>query len=121
MAHCRTLDDATWLELTARTLAQQPALDNARIIATRAADHPRSPTAQAIVTRLLGTPTSRYQALAVEQKAAQMLEDSHSHPGPAREALREALINAGRVEAAFIDDTDTPDNAEAADGDQDAP
>ncbi|WP_141726132.1 hypothetical protein [Actinacidiphila rubida] len=111
-ARCRFMDDQTWLELTAMTAAQQPNLVYRRAIAQRAAEHPQSAAAQAVVTGLLTVSSEpHWEDLEVVRYARQILDAARSGPGPGWTPLQRALIDAGHVEAAFSDsqqEGDTP-------------
>ncbi|NUU24702.1 MAG: hypothetical protein HOV68_24850, partial [Streptomycetaceae bacterium] len=95
------IDDATWLELTARTTAAQPAVETGlgRHVAERAARHPDSPHTATILAALLNAPRDTYRWDGIEHVA----QEAHSRmpAGPGRDALTTALVNAGAVEAAF--------------------
>ncbi|WP_436763129.1 hypothetical protein [Streptosporangium sp. V21-05] len=99
-ADAHTIDEHRWLDLTARTIQQQPALDNAPNIAARAAATPSSPEALSIVTAILGVSADAFTTLEVRRHALKLLRTSTSD-SLKHDLLRTALINAGEVEAAF--------------------
>ncbi|MCQ6556998.1 hypothetical protein NPS70_27995 [Streptomyces sp. C10-9-1] len=102
-AFTKTLDEDTWLELTARTVAQQPDLNNSDHVTKRAARTPGSAHAQVIAARALDTaPGDGYRRAEIIHHAADVF--AHAASGtPQHEDLRIALINAGAIEAAYDD------------------
>ncbi|MFI1765326.1 hypothetical protein ACH41H_25150 [Streptomyces sp. NPDC020800] len=102
-AYAEALDDQRWLELTARTVEQQPVLESAYRVAERAAGHPSSPQAVRIAAAILEAPADRFHQLEIRRYAAQVFAESVETDAPERERLRIALINAGAIEDAFGD------------------
>ncbi|MFG2698841.1 hypothetical protein [Kitasatospora sp. NPDC048407] len=94
------IDDPTWLRLTARTVERHGDLECTTSIARRAAQHPTSPAALQVMARILAAadPSS---AETIRPEAVTLFNASRDTTYPERELLREALINAGQVEAAF--------------------
>lgn len=99
------LPDEVWLPLARASAEHTPAQDGADRVAERAATHPASADAVALAAHLLTRPAPaawydvevRRHARALLQAAAAL--PGHEHPD-AVEELRQALINAGEVDAA---------------------
>ncbi|MGW1290196.1 hypothetical protein ACWD4N_42990, partial [Streptomyces sp. NPDC002586] len=100
----RAVDDAVWLPLTLASAEHTPALTDAATVAERAAGHSDSRDALLLTARLVACPTQVWAQEAVLRHARTLLQaaaarPSHEHPH-AVEELRQALINAGEVDAA---------------------
>ncbi|MFK0047796.1 hypothetical protein ACIQU4_27670 [Streptomyces sp. NPDC090741] len=102
-AYAECLDETRWLELTARTVEQQPVLEAAYRVAERAAGHPSSPQAMSIAAAMLEAPADRYHRLEIQRYAARVFAEAGEMEAPERERLRIALINSGAIEDAFGD------------------
>ncbi|MET9221722.1 hypothetical protein ABZX65_23545 [Streptomyces sp. NPDC003300] len=101
-AFADALDEDTWLELTAATLAQQPSLHDTDRIAARAARTPRSPTAQLIAAAALDHgPVDGYRRTRTVHYAAALYSQAPDNNNPERDALRVALINAAAIDDAY--------------------
>lgn len=100
-AYATALDDAVWLDLMARTTEQTVILDAAHAIARRAAEHPGVPQAYRIAAALLQTPLDIYRTGEVQGAAYSLFTNSKPDTSTERAKLRLALINCGKVEAAF--------------------
>lgn len=101
-AFASILDQDTWLELTAATIAQQPDLQDADHVAERAAGTPDSPAAQLIAaTALDHGPADGYRRTETIRHAAALYAHTTVKDIPEHEALRLALINAGAIEDAY--------------------
>ncbi|MFF2618572.1 hypothetical protein [Kitasatospora sp. NPDC058046] len=106
-AFTEAMDDTVWLELTAATVDRTALVSGADAVARRAARHPQSHTARAIVTRLLplcddaatnDLPPYRRKAIAA---AGITLWNACDPEGAGRAELGEALIqHVGFLEAA---------------------
>ncbi|MET9378877.1 hypothetical protein ABZX98_32885 [Streptomyces sp. NPDC002992] len=102
-AFAETFDEDTWLELTARTVAQQPDLDDSDRVVKRAARTPDSAYAQVIAAAALGTaPVDGHWRGEIIRYAGDLFAGA-SEGGSEYEVLRVALINAGAIEAAYRD------------------
>ncbi|PVC80802.1 hypothetical protein DBP12_36940 [Streptomyces sp. CS014] len=100
-AFTKTLDEDTWLELTARTVAQQPDLDNSDQVTKRAGRTPGSVHAQVIAAAALDTaPADGYRRAEIIRYAGDVFAQGSSGT-PQYENLRIALINAGAIEEAY--------------------
>ncbi|QXQ94862.1 hypothetical protein [Streptomyces sp. WY228] len=100
-AFAETFDEDTWLELTARTVAQQPDLDDSDRMVKRAARTPGSAYAQVIAAAALDTaPAGGYRRGEIIRYAGNLFAAA-SGGAPEYEALRVALINAGAIEVAY--------------------
>ncbi|XUZ26872.1 hypothetical protein ACQVDT_18755 [Streptomyces sp. RMIT01] len=102
-AYADRLDDRTWLELTALTVALQPALEAPYQVAERAGRHPDSADALRIAAALLGTQVDLFHQREIEGHAARLFAQSTADGTSEHEQLRIALINAGAIEAAYKD------------------
>ncbi|MFF0018734.1 hypothetical protein [Streptomyces sp. NPDC005374] len=102
-AYADRLDDAAWLELTARTVARQPDLEVPYAIAERAARHPGSADALLIAAAMLGAPVDSFHRQEIQGHAARLFAQSAVQGTAEHEQLRIALINAGAIEAAYND------------------
>ncbi|MEU6071059.1 hypothetical protein ABZ864_43110 [Streptomyces sp. NPDC047082] len=101
-AYADTLDQDTWLELTARTITQHPGLENADRVAERASRTPASPAAQIIAAATLNHgPTDGYHRGETIRHAATLFTHSPAQNTPEHEALRLALINAGAIDDVY--------------------
>lgn len=104
------LDDRTWLELTRRTVEQTPLVEAPDHVARRAARHPQSADARAILTGLLplydgAVPSNlpRFRGGEIVRHALSTWQASASGSA-GRKALGEALVHhAGIIDAAFDD------------------
>ncbi|MFJ8787054.1 hypothetical protein [Streptomyces sp. NPDC102476] len=96
------LDQDTWLELTAATLAQQPDLTDADYVAKRAARSPHSPAAQRIAAAALDHgPLKGYRRTQTVRYAAALYAGTPAQDTPEHDALRTALINAGAIDDVY--------------------
>jgi hypothetical protein len=102
-AYADRLDDAVWLELTARTVARQPKLEAPYQVAERAALHPDSADALRIAAALLGVQVDPFHRQEIQGHAARLFAQSNAEGTAEHEQLRIALINAGAIEAAYKD------------------
>jgi hypothetical protein len=102
-AYADRLDDRTWLELTAPTVALQPALEAPYQVAERASRHPDSADALRIAAALLGTQVDLFHQREIEGHAARLFAQSTADGTAEHEQLRIALINVGAIEAAYKD------------------
>ena len=104
-AYADHLPDVTWLELTAHTVAQQPALNGLHKVAERAAQHPQSPQAFEIMTAIVPVRTDgTYSTGLVRRHARTLYTTSSPRQSPERTALRDALVNADQVDLMFFDE-----------------
>ncbi|MBK3584356.1 hypothetical protein JHN49_11685 [Streptomyces sp. MBT57] len=104
----RGLDDRTWLELTRRTVEQTPLVEAPDHVARRAAQHPQSTDARAILTGLLPLCDGAAPSDLAPYRGAEIARSAHSawqasaRGSDGRKALGEALVrHAGIVDAAF--------------------
>ncbi|KUM68157.1 hypothetical protein AQI84_39165 [Streptomyces griseorubiginosus] len=102
-AYADRLDDAIWLELTARTVARQPEVEAPYAVAERAARHPDSADALLIVAAMLGAQMDVFHRQEIQGHAALLFAQSTAEGTVEHEQLRIALINAGAIEAAYKD------------------
>lgn len=102
-AYADRLDDAAWLELTARTVARQPDLEAPYAVAERAARHPHSADALLIAAAVLGVQVDPFHRREIQGHAARLFAQSTAEGTAEHEQLRIALINAGAIEAAYKD------------------
>ncbi|MEU1352123.1 hypothetical protein [Streptomyces sp. NPDC005795] len=97
------LDDPTWLPL-ARTAAEHTPPHAPATAAWRASIHPTDPDALQLATHLVARPAARWSTRDVLPSARALLQAAQVVPHhPHAEAvaqLREALVNAGEVDAA---------------------
>ncbi|MET8331293.1 hypothetical protein [Streptomyces sp. NPDC005181] len=101
-AYADTLNQDTWLELTAATLAQQPDLEDTDRVAERAARAPASSTARLIAAAALNhRPAHGYRRTETVRHAAALFAHTPIEDTPEHEALRVALINAGAIQDAY--------------------
>ncbi|RZB13607.1 hypothetical protein StrepF001_43170 [Streptomyces sp. F001] len=101
-AFADSLDQDTWLELTAATITRQPDLEDADHVAERAARTPLTPAAQLIAASALNHgPVDGYRRTATIGHAAGLYANAPAENTAEREALRRALINAGAIEDAY--------------------
>jgi hypothetical protein len=101
-AFADSLDQDTWLELTAAALTQQPDLEDADHLAERAARTPDSPAAQFIAAAALDHgPADGYRRTETIRHAAVLYANAPADNTPERETLRTALINAGAIDDAY--------------------
>ncbi|MGP2442407.1 hypothetical protein [Streptomyces sp. JW3] len=101
-AFADSVDQDTWLELTAATVVQQPDLEDADHAAERAARTPASPAAQLIAAAALDDgPADGYHRTETIRHAAALYADAPAENTPEHEALRVALINAGAIDDAY--------------------
>jgi len=107
-AYADRLDDAVWLELTARTVAQQPAVEAPYAVAERAARHPDSADALLIAAAMLGAQVDVFHRQEIQGHAALLFAQSTAEGTAEHEQLRIALINAGAIEAAYKDPPASP-------------
>lgn len=107
-AYADHLDDATWLELTARTMDRQPDLEAPYAIAERAARHPDSANALLIAAVVLGAQVDSFHQQEIQGHAARLFARSTAEGTTEHERLRLALINAGAIEAAYKDPPPSP-------------
>ncbi|WP_461086578.1 hypothetical protein [Streptomyces deserti] len=107
-AYADHLDDAAWLELTARTVARQPDLEAPDAIAERAARHPDSADALLIAAAMLGVDVDSFHWQEIQRHAARLFAQSTAQGTAEHEQLRTALINAGAIEAAYNDPAPGP-------------
>ncbi|MEY9940475.1 hypothetical protein [Streptacidiphilus sp. MAP5-3] len=104
-AYSTGLDDETWLTLTRRTAEQELGLNPAHAVAQRAAGHPDSPDALIIAARLLGAPLEPFHKMEVRRQADALLRAAKD--SPQWRALQSALVDAGEVQAAFVQPANT--------------
>jgi hypothetical protein len=102
-AYATAIEDETWLDLMDRTAAQTSTLDAAHAIAKRAAEHLGEPRAYRIATALLQVRLDAYRTAEVQTAADTLFTASAPDSSAERVALQRALINCGKVEAAFPD------------------
>lgn len=102
-AYADRLDDAVWLELTARTVARQPEVEAPYAVAERAARHPDSADALLIVAAMLSTQVDVFHRQEIQGHAALLFAQSTAEGTAEHEQLRIALINAGAIEAVYKD------------------
>ncbi|GHH27173.1 hypothetical protein [Streptomyces lanatus] len=102
-AYADRLDDAAWLELTARTVARQPEVEAPYAVAERAARHPDSADALLIAAAVLGAQVDVFHRQEIQGHAARLFAQSTAEGTAGHEQLRIALINAGAIEAAYKD------------------
>ncbi|RSM99054.1 hypothetical protein [Streptomyces sp. WAC 01420] len=102
-AYADRLDDAVWLELTARTVARQPEVEAPYAVAERAARHPESADALLIAAAMLGAQVDVFHRQEIQGHAALLFAQSTAEGTAGHEQLRIALINAGAIEAAYKD------------------
>ncbi|MGA5444311.1 hypothetical protein ACPCKW_33105 [Streptomyces griseoincarnatus] len=102
-AYADRLDDAVWLELTARTVARQPEVEAPYAVAERAARHPDSADALLIAAAMLGAQVDVFHRQEIQGHAALLFAQSTAEGTAEHEQLRIALINAGAIEAAYKD------------------
>ncbi|WP_406120308.1 hypothetical protein OIE52_51085 [Streptomyces canus] len=107
-AYADRLDDITWLELTARTVAQQPEVEAPYAVAERAERHPDSADALRIAAALLSVPADPFERQEIQGHAARLFTRSNAEGAAEHEQLRIALINAGAIEAAYKDASTGP-------------
>ncbi|WP_329347154.1 hypothetical protein OG226_51365 [Streptomyces sp. NBC_01261] len=107
-AYADPLDDVTWLELTARTVARQPEVEAPYAVAERAARHPDSADALRIAAALLNAPVDPFERQEIQGHAARLFARSSAEGTAEHEQLRIALINAGAIEAAYKDSPTGP-------------
>ncbi|MFD7137324.1 hypothetical protein [Streptomyces sp. NPDC059894] len=101
-AFADSVDQDTWLELTAATVVQQPDLEDADHAAERAARTPASPAAQLIAAAALDDgPADGYRRTETIRHAAALYAGAPAENTPEHEALRVALINAGAIDDAY--------------------
>ncbi|MFI7174651.1 hypothetical protein [Streptomyces spororaveus] len=94
-------DDLRWLDLTGRTVDQQPVLDSAYQVVKRAAGHPDSPKAWKIAAATLDAETNTYDQRRISDLATKLFEQAADRTAPEWSCLRLALINHGAVELAL--------------------
>ncbi|MFJ3692144.1 hypothetical protein ACIPWB_31050 [[Kitasatospora] papulosa] len=107
-AYADRLDDAVWLELTARTVARQPEVEAPYAVAERAARHPDSADALLIAAAMLGAQVDVFHRQEIQGHAALLFAQSTAEGAAEHEQLRIALINAGAIEAAYKDPPASP-------------
>jgi len=107
-AYADRLNDVTWLELTARTVARQPEVEAPYAVAERAARHPDSADALRIAAALLNVPADPFERQEIQGHAARLFAHSNAEGTTEHEQLRIALINAGAIEAAYKDSPTGP-------------
>ncbi|MEU9712583.1 hypothetical protein AB0E21_28835 [Streptomyces sp. NPDC047967] len=107
-AYADRLDDAVWLELTARTVARQPEVEAPYAVAERAARHPDSADALLIAAAMLGAQVDVFHRQEIQGHAALLFAQSTVEGAAEYEQLRIALINAGVIEAAYKDPPASP-------------
>lgn len=102
------LDDRTWLELTRRTVEQTPLLEAPDHVARRAARHPQSTDALAILTGLLPLCDGAAPSELAPHRGAEIARNAFAawqasaRGSDGRQALGQALVrHAGIVDAAF--------------------
>ncbi|MCC9711840.1 hypothetical protein E4N62_45505 [Streptomyces sp. MNU76] len=101
-AFADSLDEDTWLGLTAATITQQPDQEDADHVAERAARTPTSGAAQLIAAATLDHgPADSHRRTATIRHAAALYANAPAGNTPEREALRIALINAGAIDDAY--------------------
>lgn len=92
-----------WLELARRRAEHIPALDDAGLVAERAAGHPAGPDALLLAAQLAARPAAAWYGEGVRRPARTLPEAAAALPGAERpsavEELRQALVNAGDVDA----------------------
>lgn len=98
------LDEPVWLELTRSSAEHSPALIRADLVAERAAAHPGSQDALLLAVLLVTHTPGTWTDTAVRGHARTLLDATAAMPAaerpPAWQGLREALVNAGDVDAA---------------------
>ncbi|MFF4933424.1 hypothetical protein ACFY2H_31715 [Streptomyces griseofuscus] len=98
------LDEAVWLELMRSSAEHSPALTDADLVAERAAAHPGRPDALLLAAVLVSQAPGTWREAAVRRHARALLDAAAVLPGADRpdawRELREALVNAGDVDAA---------------------
>ncbi|MEU3402132.1 hypothetical protein [Streptomyces filamentosus] len=100
-AFAESLEQEAWLELTARTVAQQPGLDDSDRVVRRAARTPGSGHALVVAVAALETaPLDGFWRGEIIRYASDLFAGA-SGGGSEYEALRVALINAGALEAVY--------------------
>ncbi|MGA6172577.1 hypothetical protein ACPEIF_20305 [Streptomyces sp. NPDC012600] len=102
-AYADRLDDAIWLDLTARTVTSQPKPEVPYAVAERAARHPDSADALLIAAVMLGAQVDVFHRQEIQGHAARLFAQSIAEGTAGYEQLRIALINAGAIEAAYKD------------------
>ncbi|MGI5262269.1 hypothetical protein [Streptomyces angustmyceticus] len=102
-AYADRLDDAAWLDLTARTVTRQPEVEAPYAVAERAARHPDSANALLIAAAMLGAQVDVFHRQEIQGHAARLFAQSTAEGMAEHEQLRIALINAGAIEAAYKD------------------
>ncbi|MET8977392.1 hypothetical protein ABZX85_17400 [Streptomyces sp. NPDC004539] len=108
-AYADTLGENTWLELTARTVLQQPALEAPYRVAERAARTPSSPSAPLIAAAALATdPADGFHHAETIRHAADLLARLPASDTAGHETLQRALINAGAIEDAYGEQPRSP-------------
>ncbi len=102
-AYADRLDDAAWLDLTARTVARQPEVEAPYAVAERAAHHPDSADALLIAAAMLAAQVDVFHRQEIQGHAARLFAQNTTEGTAEHEQLRIALINAGAIEAAYKD------------------
>ncbi|NEE23015.1 hypothetical protein G3M58_93270 [Streptomyces sp. SID7499] len=102
-AYADRLDDAAWLDLTARTVARQPEVEAPYAVAERAAHHPDSADALRIAAAMLAAQVDAFHRQEIQGHAARLFAQNTTEGTAEHEQLRIALINAGAIEAAYKD------------------
>jgi hypothetical protein len=101
-AFADSIEQGTWLELTAATIARQPDLKDADHVAERAARSPASPAAELIAAATLDHgPADGYRRAEGVRHATALYAAATTQDSPEHEALRVALINAGAIDDAY--------------------
>ncbi|MFJ8677306.1 hypothetical protein [Streptomyces sp. NPDC093589] len=95
-----------WLPLARASAEHTPALADIEAVAERAAAHPGSPHALRLTAQLVAHPTQVWSDEAVNRHARTLLQAaaarSDDETQDAVEELRQALVNAGQVDAARV-------------------